>query len=266
MIGKTVRKLSERVNWLLKTVRLLRNWPEVYWRKFVVGRAGERQSLRLRSGLEFEVLHKDRSFPILAEVLDRQVYRPGLLAPSQLSPDPVVIDIGGNIGASAVYFLTQMPTARCLVFEPEPDNYALLKTNLKRNGFESRATALQQGVAGSEGHRTLYFATNSPTNSMYRPEMGSPIEVECTSLQRIFDTHRIDHCDLMKIDCEGAEYEILMTAPGPLLGRVRRIILEWHQVLDHTPEALEEHLRRAGFRTYRPERRFIVADNSAMAS
>ena len=208
-----VGKIGERLGWMSKTIRLLKNWPEVYWRKFVLRQVSGRQTLRLRSGLSFEVVHKDHAFAIIAEVLDRQVYAPGLLQPSQLSSKPFVIDIGGNIGASAVYFLTSMPSAQCLVFEPEPDNFELLRTNLKINGFDSRTTAVQQAVGGSEGPRTLYFSTNSGTNSMYRPQMGAPIEVECTTLERIFDTHHVEHCDLLKIDCEGAEYEILMKAP-----------------------------------------------------
>jgi FkbM family methyltransferase len=235
----------------------------VYWRKFVTRQHG-RQTLILRSGLEFEVAHKDNAFAILWEVLGAETYKEALsLGP--MPSHPVVVDIGANIGAATVYFLQALPGSTAIVFEPEPLNYDLLATNIRRNGFSSRVTAYQKGVAGTQEVRTLYFAPNSPENSFYRP-IGEPVDVDCTTLERIFRDHDLDRCDLLKIDCEGAEYEIIYGAPRELLSKVRGIVVEWHGVPGHAPEQLEAYLIEAGFATRRAmfNQRLILADRGVV--
>jgi FkbM family methyltransferase len=244
----------ERAKWALTTVLVFKNWVEIYRRKFSSAKQ-DRQVLQLRNGLSFEVAQKEHNLPILVEVLHREVYSEGV---DTTLVRPVIIDIGGNIGASSIYFLRGMPSATLYVYEPEPLNFELLGRNLERNGVRSRATPVRQAVGGQEGERTLYFATNSPANSFFR-QVGQGVEVQCVTLERIFSDHQLTHCDLLKIDCEGAEYEILMGAPTSLLEKVRTIVLEWHTVQGHSPQALESYLVSLGFRTHRPSARFIVA-------
>ncbi len=43
----------------------------------------------------------------------------------------------------------------------------------------------------------------------------------------IFDTHHLETCDLLKLDCEGAEFEILYGAPASCLARINEIRLEY---------------------------------------
>ena len=54
------------------------------------------------------------------------------------------------------------------------------------------------------------------------------------TLQQIFDRHGITRCDFLKMNCEGAEYEILYRTPPEYLRRVERIALEYHAVEDKT--------------------------------
>ena len=245
-----------RLSWFVRTVRLLKNWPDVYRQRFSRA-APSRQLLKLRSGLTFEVAHKERSLPILMEVMQRRVYAPGLA----LGESPVVIDIGGHIGAFTMFTMQQAPRARVLVFEPEPLSFELLQRNIGMNGFSDRVIASRRAVCGTGGTRTLFASGSSPVNSLFRHNTQAvPVSVPCTTLAEIFARHRIDRCDLLKIDCEGAEYEILYSAPSDVLARVQRIVLEWHGIPGHTPEALEQFLRSQGFSTQRPRYRIIVAE------
>ena len=96
-------------------------------------------------------------------------------------------------------------------------------------------------------------------NSLFEERrQGDPIRVDCTSLDGIFAAYQLDKCDLLKIDCEGDEYEILLGASPDVLNRIGTVILEWHDIPGHSPERLEQHLEKAGFSTYRPRRRIIV--------
>ncbi|HUS57466.1 MAG TPA: FkbM family methyltransferase, partial [Planctomycetota bacterium] len=59
----------------------------------------------------------------------------------------------------------------------------------------------------------------------------------------------VERCDLLKLDCEGAEYDALLGAPRALLERIGRIVMEYHPMPNaaQTADALAAHLRAAGF-------------------
>lgn len=149
-------------------------------------------------------------------------------------------------------------------YEPEPTNFGLLQRNIETNGFQNRARAFRKGVAGSAKTMRLYVTgENSGTNSMYRA-VGTPIDVECTTLDAIFEENNITTCIYLKVDCEGAEYDVLLNASQGTLQKIDRIVLEWHVVDGHSPEELEAFLTTCGFAVSRhPTRRVLIATRRA---
>ena len=73
----------------------------------------------------------------------------------------------------------------------------------------------------------LYVAARAAERSTAAPSPAGGIPVPATTLDRLFEDHRIGRCDLLKIDCEGGEFEILFAAGPGTLARVRRICLEY---------------------------------------
>jgi hypothetical protein len=67
------------------------------------------------------------------------------------------------------------------------------------------------------------------------------------------DENAIEKCDLLKMDCEGAEYDILYNCPPEYLRRIDQIAMEVHsgQQKDQNIEALEAFFRKQGFITRR---------------
>jgi hypothetical protein len=64
----------------------------------------------------------------------------------------------------------------------------------------------------------------------------------------VFDGLDLESCDLLKLDCEGAEYGILFNAPPELLQKIQRIVLEFHeQVTEYTRADLVRFLQVQGF-------------------
>jgi len=57
---------------------------------------------------------------------------------------PLILDCGGNIGLSAVWFAHQFPEAQLVVLEPDPANLAVLRQNVAP--FEDRVTIIEGGV------------------------------------------------------------------------------------------------------------------------
>jgi hypothetical protein len=97
-------------------------------------------------------------------------------------------------------------------------------------------------VAGAAGTLRLFKGAEVSLHTIQASRIDSPDEgeeVPAITLQQIFDRHGITRCDFLKMNCEGAEYEILYRTPPEYLRRVERIALEYHAVEDKTRLARE---------------------------
>lgn len=173
-------------------------------------------SVRLRTGTD------DRQ--VFNDIFARDEYELDAFRPGELG---TVIDIGAHVGLFAV---RAAPLARRVVsYEPFPESYELLAENVRRF---PHVTPQRLAVAERRGTANLFTAGTVSRHSLFsswteRPE-APPVPVDTLSLADIFEEHRIDACDLLKIDCEGGEYAILLGAPVELLRRVRRVAVEYH--------------------------------------
>jgi len=139
----------------------------------------------------------------------------------------VVVDIGSNIGISALYFLTRGPDVRCVLFEPVPTNVERLRENLA--GFEGRWELHEAAVADRAG--TLPFVTE-PTGRYGGLDRGGTtadtIEVKVEhvndALEGVLAEH--DRIDVLKLDTEGSEAATVRAIRPDLLERIGRIYCE----------------------------------------
>jgi len=179
-------------------------------------------------GFTIDVADKpaSRAANIIAWELDDDCYD---LDRIDFKPGDVVIDIGAHIGFFAIYTALRFPQVVIHSFEPFPENYELLQQNLERNGITNVRT-YQLGVSGSG--RPLDMVTN-PQNSGNSTCYSRTLEysrttgIPSTTLDHIFDSLGIDKCKLLKIDCEGSEYEILFSTRS--LAKVEYLSGEFHQ-------------------------------------
>ena len=239
-------KIRNSFAWLFITLRLFKNWPEIYRHRFF-GNRNARQRLFMREGVVFEVAKKETAIPIIEEIWHQKVYV--TLEDIAALPSPTVVDIGANIGSFSLFALARIPSGRVFAFEPEPKNFATLDANIRLNKMGDRCTVVNKGISGREETRTLYVTdVQSGTNSLFNQgKHVATAEIECITLADIFKQFRIERCDFLKIDCEGAEYEILMHTPAPLFRRIRKIVMEWHTVAGHTVDELESYLSSVGY-------------------
>jgi FkbM family methyltransferase len=196
-----------------------RPWAAVRLRKS----AAPFLDLPLRNGASFRLRPEDRH--IFYGVFARDEYSLNGFGPGSLD---TVIDIGAHIGTFAVRAASI--ARRVLSYEPMPENFALLTRNVERF---SHVRPFRMAVAGRRGKMELFLGGNPARNSMLERRARSPrgaISVDCTTLADIFAERAVDRCALLKIDCEGAEYEILYTLPKELWPRIERICMEYHPV------------------------------------
>jgi FkbM family methyltransferase len=180
------------------------------------------------------------------DVLGRNEY---LLAPT-VPADEVVIDIGANSGAFS-YACLRRGAGTVVAYEPGPVA-DLAEKNC--SDFGSRFSLVRKAVWRSDqegmklelapSHRDLH----SGSMSAVLPQRGPRITVETTSLDSILQQFEKVH--ILKLDCEGAEYPILMTCTE--LHRVEHILGEYHHVDDvWSLQALKIFLQTRGFEVYR---------------
>lgn len=152
-------------------------------------------------------------------------------------------------------------------YEPFAGNFARLRANV---GARKNIEPVRAAVAGRSGALRLYHPRSERLSGVYsthadfgeRSDHMSETydEVPAVSLAELFERHAIERCDLLKIDVEGAEYDILYSAPRELLGRVERIHGEYHDVERDDPRSRIERftafLEDAGYEVdVKPHRR-----------
>ncbi len=165
----------------------------------------------------------------LREVIEQRAYHP---PGYEIGPADTVVDVGGNIGAFAVWAGRQAPRGRVITIEPVSENFRLLRENLRRNGLE-HVQPIQAAVQGHPpGDVTVYWSAAGTGHHTILPELaGAPLgseRVPGLTLESLFARFRLERCDFLKMDCEGAEFEILASLPAELAPRIAKLALEYH--------------------------------------
>lgn len=162
-----------------------------------------------------------------------------------------IIDIGANIGTYSVFAASSFRNNVIYAYEPMPDNYSLLKENIKDNAMQDQVHTFNKGVAGENGVEKLYIADGSPYHSIFPSKDDNQyFEMSCCTLKDIFIENHIDRCDLLKIDCEGAEFEIFYNTPKKYLEKINSIRMEYHNRNNenYNIESLKTFLKEHGFK------------------
>lgn len=167
--------------------------------------------------------------------------------------DAVIIDIGAHIGAFSLLAATKYTQSHIFAFDPSIENFALLNKNIKINNLEKRIKTFNLAV--TDGKKKTIMLNEHPSNLGMHSVIfdynlggkGQQYDVPTTSLDRIFSENKIKTCHLLKIDCEGAEYNILFNTPKKILGKINNIVLEYHD--GNNVNKLKKLLVDNGFRT-----------------
>lgn len=140
---------------------------------------------------------------------------------------PVIVDIGANSGLFALRMKQLYPSAKISCYEPFPPNFAQLQHTIAINKLKS-VTACQKALGARRGTAKLYIhKRNMGGHSFYATEALSTdcVDVEVVDLQYVLDELQ-QEVDILKIDCEGAEFDILMNLTSAEAGKIRQIIVE----------------------------------------
>ena len=151
-----------------------------------------------------------------------------------------VIDVGANIGDSAIYF-AENGAVRVLAIEPFPITYNKLLENIQINGYQNLVTPINALVSGNKGILKLDDKPNS-TGSLRAVEVNEGASIKSITLRDLLGDVKGDV--VLKMDCEGCEYDVFKEATQQEIATFKEIILEFHH--NGRPEDIIKKLN--GFR------------------
>lgn len=173
-------------------------------------------------GVLFQVYVNDR---LARNLLRKQKWEPHVVkfASSYLKDDSVVIDVGANFGHHTLFFSKMVPNGKVIAFEPQLENFELLKTNISMN--EARNIDARYQAVGAENKKVKVPRINTSVLSNMGDitvESSDGREVECITL----DSLGLDRVDLIKIDVQGYELYTLLGAEEMLTTLKPTMIIE----------------------------------------
>lgn len=155
-----------------------------------------------------------------------------------------IIDVGAHIGGFSLKFSDS--AEQIYSYEPNTQTFNLLEENLEINNAEN-VEALNMAVSSEKGDVKLFTNSNSLRSSLEIREEGHRSEiVKKASLKSIVEKKQLIGKTLLKLDCEGSEFNILMETNRETLNQFDAIFLEWHRNAGD-PKNLEQRLEDIGF-------------------
>jgi FkbM family methyltransferase len=179
---------------------------------------------------------------------------------------PVIVDVGANTGLFAVRMKQLYPRAQIHCYEPLPSNFVQLQQNLRQSGFGG-CSLFNTGVgASSRAARLHVHDRNIGGHSLFANQVTGThhVDIELVGLPTVIDRLDGRKCTLLKLDCEGAEYEILRSLDRNLGQYVENIVFEATPSLYDVNE-LVTHLEHAGYVVERHAALYVATARGASA-
>ena len=174
---------------------------------------------------------------------ERDEYAPPRELPVAREAVRVVLDIGANVGVTALYFSQVFPNAAVYAFEPAPDNFAVLAKNVANC---ARIRAFNFALGAQDATLELY-ASDNPVNfggySLHATgsDTSKRVSIPVRNVAGVLSELSLTSIDVVKVDTEGAEWDILTAFPEAVLASAKYVTGELHGNKDF---ALLDYLSR----------------------
>ena len=137
-------------------------------------------------------------------------------------PQPIVFDVGANVGNWSQALQQRIPNAKIYMFDPSPGCQAAIREK-KLPGTVLIPYALGESTGGA----TYYSSSPTDGTASLHPRHDSPFQdfnyeattVKVTTIDQVLEAEKIDFVDFMKMDIEGHESFALRGARGALAAR-----------------------------------------------
>jgi len=154
-----------------------------------------------------------------------------------------LVDIGANIGDTAIYFANK--GYNVYAFEPLPHICEIAKENIDLNPrLKDKITFVNKACSCRKGSISIHFNKNDTGGASEFQNASDSVEIETVTIREIIDEYSIKP-DILKIDCEGCEVNIIKYSD---LSMFNQIIMEYHTNITGVSEnILIDILQNQGF-------------------
>ena len=157
----------------------------------------------------------------------------------RVQPEPkTIVDVGANIGLFALWARHLFPSARIIAYEPNP----YVSPYLRRNVAHADIEVIDAGVGALGGHARIERCGESRLARTTFCQRG-PVQIK--GFSEVVE-HAGGKIDLLKLDCEGAEWDILRAFGEST--PVENIRMEYHLGPDRSLNELLELVRKSGLK------------------
>ncbi len=155
----------------------------------------------------------------------------------------LVIDVGAYIGDTVALFASY-GARKIVAFEPHPELYQLAQKNIALNHLEERVVLRNEGVASQDGELNIREDSDRGASAgfgLHQSDRGRSVSIRLVSMRKILE--EFDQVEVLKMDCEGSEFEILDELSVGELKKIKVVGLEYHR----NPAPIITKLESSGF-------------------
>jgi len=165
----------------------------------------------------------------------------------EIKDNDIVIDIGAHIGTFSILACRCAKDVKVYAYEPFPDNFQMLKQNIALNGLENNIIIFNKAVWRSNCRKKISIYRDDIENlgspSLYFPSDWEGIIIDCITPEQIFESNRIAKECILKLDCEGCEFDVLFNMPQKYLKLIKCIGMEYHCQLGPNDDPFENKIK-----------------------
>ena len=228
---------------LVKNMAAFKNWYMLYAGRY--GLLHKEMELLHRSGLRIRLRPDTDDLRIVKSNFVKKNYTKDFVP---ITRDSIVVDVGAHIGSFSI--MVARSAHRVLAFEPEPTNYQMLKKNVELNHLENMSI-FEMAVSGRSGHQDIYTyqGGSSADYSLYERGITNikAGRILTISVEDIFKREGLSRIDFLKLDCEGAEHDILRSMSLETASNIIGMAMETHRVPSAFSIDIPLRLKELGF-------------------
>ncbi|HLE07145.1 MAG TPA: FkbM family methyltransferase [archaeon] len=201
--------------------------------------------IRVRNKFKVSIRNEEFDRVTLNNIYFRKLFTPDGF---QVREGDIVLDVGATIGVFPL--MVAKNCEKVYAFEPCRTHFSMLQKNIALNKFHN-IIPLDFALSDKTGKEDFFISKSSAAHSLFRELAGEVSSVETVntiSLEDFMRRFNVPKIDLLKMNCEGGEYKILMKSR--VLDKIDKISTEYHDKDDELNGlALRKFLESKGFST-----------------
>jgi len=162
--------------------------------------------------------------------------------------DTIVV-IGAHIGSAVLFAASKVSKGKVYAIEPSKNSFNILKKNVKLNKFKNIQLD-KLAISDKNGSTQLSHDTSDRLGHSTTHDFGLSSElVKTESLENFLLKRKINKCNFLLINCEGAEFVIASSTPKSVFKKIDNMLIQYHlhRVKGYNLDDLVKTLKSKGF-------------------